>query len=139
MKEKILLNEIVIDATQGVLGRIASFAAKKSLLGKNIFIVNCREALITGNKEMILQKYINARRRGGSAQNGPYLNKNPERIMKRTIRGMLSYKQGRGLSAYKRILCYNTIPKELEGKDKIELKREIKFKAIKLSDLSRWM
>ena len=28
---------------------------------------------------------------------------------------MLPYKQGKGRDAYKRIICYNTVPAELEG------------------------
>jgi len=131
--------EIVIDATDGVLGRIASYAAKHSLFGKNVKIVNCNDAIITGDKKMILEKYKAARRRGGAAMNGPHFPKHPERIMKRTVRGMLSYTQGRGLEAFKRVMCYNEVPAELQGKDKITLKREIKVKAIKLSELCRWL
>ena len=139
MTENKFSKELVIDGTGGILGRIAAHAAKQSLFGKNVFIVNCNDALITGNKAVTVKKYKHARSRGGSAQKGPFLTKNPERIMKRTVRGMLSYKQGRGLAAYKRIMCYNEIPQELEGKDKISLKKEIKFKAIALKDLGRWM
>ncbi len=139
MSEKKFSKELVIDATEGILGRIASHAAKQSLLGKNVFIVNCNEVMVSGDKAMIIDKYKRARRRGGSTQKGPFISKSPERIMKRTVRGMLSYTQGRGLAALKRVICYNKVPAELEGKDKITLKREIKFKAIKLSDLSRWM
>src|SRR3989344_3097656 len=131
------MNEIVIDATGGVLGRIAAYAAKQSLLGKNVKIVNCRDATITGEKTMILDKYKKARARGGSTQKGPNFPKSPERIMKRTVRGMLSYKQGRGLAAFKRVICYNQTPAEFEKTNKISLKREIKLRAIKLSELSK--
>ena len=131
--------EIIIDATKGILGRVAAYAAKQSLLGKEVKIINCNDVLITGNKHNILQRYQAARRRGGSAQKGPFLTKVPERIMKRTVRGMLSYKQGRGLAAYKRIMCYNKVPAELEGKKSMRLEREIKVKAIKLQDMSRLM
>src|SRR3989344_9168599 len=130
---------IIIDAAGGILGRIASYAAKQSLYGRSIKIVNCNDAMITGDKKMILEKYKASRRRGGAAMNGPHFPKHPERIMKRTVRGMLSYTQGRGLEAFKRVMCYNEVPAELQGKDKITLKREIKVKAIKLSELCRWL
>ena len=139
MTENKFSKELVIDCTGGVLGRIAAHAAKQSLFGKSVFIINCNEALITGSKAVTVEKYKHARSRGGSAQKGPFLTKNPERIMKRTIRGMLSYKQGRGLAAYKRVICYNGVPAELESKEKINLKKEIKLKAITLKDLGRWM
>ena len=139
MNEKLNSKELIIDASGGILGRIASHAAKQSLFGKKIYIVNCNEALITGGKANIINKYKHARSRGGSAQKGPFLTKNPEKIMKRAVRGMLSYTQGRGLAAYRRVICYNIVPQELENREKILLKREIKFKAITLKDLGRWM
>ena len=55
--------------------------------------------------------------------------------MKRTIRGMLPYKKGRGADAFKKIKCYNSLPAEFESSEKTSLKREIRFKAIKLSKL----
>ena len=131
--------EIIIDAAGGILGRIASYAAKQSLLGKSIKIVNCNDAMITGDKKMILKKYKAARSRGGAAMNGPHFPKHPERIMKRTVRGMLDYTRGRGLDAFKRVMCYNEVPAEIQGKDKIYMKREIKVKAIKLGELCRWV
>ena len=129
--------QIVIDAAQGTLGRIASYASKQALLGKTIAIVNCNEVLIAGKREATLKEYKKKRARGGSSLNGPNFPKHPERIMKRTIRGMLSYKQGRGSSALDKIKCYNTIPSEFESSEKISLKREIKVKAITLKELSK--
>jgi large subunit ribosomal protein L13 len=129
-------NQIVIDATDGVLGRVASFAAKQAMFGKKIFVVNCGNVLITGRKQNIIHSYEIARAKGGSSQKGPHFPKTPERIMKRTIRGMLSYKKGRGLDAFKNIRCYNNTPPELESHDKISLKKEVKVRAIKLSEVS---
>jgi len=113
--------EIVIDASDAVLGRVASYAAKQSLLGKRI----------------IINEYNIARRRGGRSLNGPHFPKNSERIMKRTVRGMLSYTQQRGLDALKRIICYCNIPKEYESSNKISLAKEVKAKTMPLQDLSR--
>lgn len=43
----------VIDGTDAVLGRLASFAAKQALLGEEIVIVNCEKVIITGNRANI--------------------------------------------------------------------------------------
>jgi len=129
--------EIVIDASDAVLGRVASYAAKQSLLGKRIIILNCNNALLTGRRRMIINEYNIARRRGGRSLNGPHFPKNSERIMKRTVRGMLSYTQQRGLDALKRIICYCNIPKEYESSNKISLAKEVKAKTMPLQDLSR--
>ena len=129
--------EIVIDASEGVLGRVASFAAKQSLLGKKVTIVNCEKALVTGRRKNILEEYKIARRRGGSSRKGPKFPKSSERIMKRTIRGMLQYKEGRGAAAFKRIMCYDAIPEEFANTKKINLKKELNAKSLELKEVSR--
>ena len=128
-------NKIIIDAADGMLGRIASYSAKQSLLGKEVIVVNCNEALITGRPKSVFTDYQQKRARGGSSQRGPHFPKSPERIMKRTIRGMLLYKKLRGCQAFKRILCYNSLPGEYENAKKISLKKEVKVKAVKLSKI----
>jgi len=57
--------------------------------------------------------------------------------MKRTVRGMLSYTQQRGLDALKRVICYCSIPKEYESSNKISLAKELKTKTMPLQDLSK--
>jgi large subunit ribosomal protein L13 len=132
-----MTERIVIDATGGVLGRIAAFAAKQALLGKDVAIVNCEHAAITGRPRKIIEGYQQKRAWGGTAQKGPYFPKNPERLMKRTVRGMLSHSQLRGRTAFKRIVCYNSVPAEYQNAKKITLTREIKTKSISLSRLNK--
>jgi len=76
-------NELIIDATSGVFGRIASYAAKQALLGKSVVIVNCNDALITGDKAGVVDRYRVLRAKGGSSRKGPKISKMPERMMKR--------------------------------------------------------
>jgi large subunit ribosomal protein L13 len=129
--------EIVIDATNCILGRIAAIAAKQSLLGKKVVIVNCDFALVTGRRRMVLDEYGIARRRGGTSLNGPHFPKHTVKIMKRTVRGMLSYNQQRGLDALKRVMCYSTVPKEYESAKKITVLKDIKSKTVTLADLGK--
>ncbi len=134
-----MTEKIIVDASGGALGRIAAFAAKQSLLGKEVIIINCENALITGSPRNSIDSYKQKRARGGTAQRGPYFPKSSERLMKRTIRGMLSYKQLRGLTAYKRIMCFDSTPEEYKNAKPISMKKEIKTKSIALSRLSREM
>lgn len=127
--------KIIIDATEGTFGRIASYSAKQALLGKSIIILNCNDAIITGNHKSIVKEYQQSRRRVGSSLKGPKISRMPERILKRAIRGMLPHKQERGRTALKKIICYNKTPKEFENAEKMTFKRKLKFKPIKLSDL----
>ncbi len=112
--------EIYIDATNMILGRIASYAAKKALLGNSINILNCGDAVITGNKKDIFGKYKHRRERGNTV-NGPFFPKIPDRLVRRTVRGMLPYKQPRGSEAFKRVMCYIGVPEEFKGKKMITL------------------
>jgi len=129
--------KIIIDAGGGVLGRICSFAAKQTLLGKEVIVVNCNSAIISGSRNMIVHDYQQSRVRGGTALKGPHFPKNPERIMKRTIRNMIPYKKGKGTEALKRVMCYNEVPAEYEKSDKIKILKEIKVNSITLKELSK--
>ena len=107
---------MIIDATNLIVGRVASIAAKKALLGENIFIVNAEQAVISGNKKDIFEKY-KAQANRGEPFHGPFLPKTPDRLMKRVIRGMLPYKQYKGRVAFKRIKCYIGMPDEFKEKN----------------------
>lgn len=128
---------LVVDATNATLGRLCSFAAKQALLGKQVIIVNCNKAVVTGKKRTTIEDYKEKRRRGGSSLRGPNFPKNPERIVKRTIRGMLSYTQQRGWDALKRVICYNDVPKEYENEKKVMAGKEKKTTVIGLQELGR--
>ena len=132
-----MTNKIIIDAANTPLGRIASYAAKQAILGNFVVMVNCNHAIISGEKGMIIKEYQQTRARGGTSLKGPHFPKNPERIMKRTIRGMLPYKTGRGSMALKRVMCYNETPAEYQSSNKIYLQKELKIKTISIKELSK--
>ncbi|HKL24481.1 MAG TPA: 50S ribosomal protein L13 [Candidatus Nanoarchaeia archaeon] len=127
---------LVIDGTDQAMGRLAVYVAKKALKGEEIAIVNCDEVIITGNKTNILKEFNVKRSRVGSSQKGPKHKKVSKEIVKRAIRGMLpDYRYKRGRQAWKRIWCYNQIPKELEGekieKPKIDKNKKFKYSKVK--------
>ncbi len=107
---------MIINAENLILGRLGSHVAKKSLLGEEIQIVNCKNAVIIGKKEAILRKYKQRQERT-TPRKGPFIPKTPDKFVKRAIRGMLSYKKARGRAAFKRILCYSSIPESLKNKE----------------------
>jgi len=111
---------MIINADGMILGRLASFAARKALVGEKIDIINCEKTIVTGSRQSIIQHYKQKRERG-SPLHGPYFPKEAHLIVKRTIRGMLPFRKERGDSALKRIKCYLGVPKELEGKDAIKV------------------
>ncbi len=115
------MSKIIIDATNATLGRLASYAAKKALQGNEIIIVNSESAVITGNRESIIERYDTLRKKGGSSQKGPHIIRKSERILKRSIRGMLGdHREGRGREAWKRIRCYDSVPEEFKNEKMIK-------------------
>lgn len=130
--------KIVIDGADTVLGRLASYATKQALLGKKVTIVNCDEVIIKGERRMIINEYKTLVYRGGHSLKGPFhIKKNPERIVKRTIRGMLDYKYKRGDDALKRIMCYNAVPAEFASEKMVSIKTPSLRKVYKLKKLAK--
>ncbi len=119
-----MVKEKIINAEGAILGRISSLAAKQALLGKEVVVVNCNKAIITGRKEAAIKNYLEKKRKGGSSQRGPNIHSAPEKILKRTIRGMLPYKKGKGADALKRVRCYNEVPEKYKEKVKKNEKLE---------------
>lgn len=111
---------MIIDAKNLIVGRFATVAAKKALLGEKVHIVNCDQAVVTGKKRFIFDKFKSKRDMG--TFKGPFLYRVPDRFVRRMIRGMLPYKQDKGKNAYKRIMCYSGIPKEFDGKEMTKMK-----------------
>ncbi len=130
------MEKIIIDGSNATLGRLASYAAKQSLSGKEIVIVNSNDVVIIGNKKNILEKYIILVKKGGSSLKGPKISRTPERILKRTIRGMLPHKKGRGEDAMDSIICYNGTPEEFKNSKKIVGGKVKTGKFMKLSELA---
>jgi len=111
---------MIIDATNTILGRLATYAAKQALLGEDIIIINAEKAVVSGKKADILKRYKQKYARGVPSK-GPFISRMPDRLVRRTIRGMIPYKTSRGREAYKRVKCYVGVPKEYEGKETLRL------------------
>ena len=129
------MEKIIIDGANATLGRLASYAAKQALMGKEIVIINANDVVIIGNRNNILEKYVIIVKKGGSSLKGPKISRTPERLLKRTIRGMLPHKKGRGEDAVDKIKCYNETPEEFKNSKKIIAGKIKTGKFMKLSEL----
>ena len=132
---------MIINAENLILGRMAAIIANQALLGEKIDIINVEKAVVTGKPAEILEHYKQKFHRG-YALSGPYFQRHPEKLVRRTIRGMLPYKQEKGKKAFKNIKCYIGIPKELEGKkaetlEKANVKNIKKTKYITIKQISQ--
>jgi len=105
---------MIVNAERLIAGRLASYVAKKALMGEEVIVVNAEKALISGSEESIVRKELEKLRirNIGNPRRGPFHQKRPDRYLRRTIRGMLPWKKPRGKEAFKRVMVYIGIPKE---------------------------
>src|SRR5690349_9682424 len=108
-------DKMIIDATDLILGRLAATVAKKALLGEKVDIVNAEKKVVTGKRAHIIQKYHQKIGRT-TILRGPFVPRMPDRLVRRTIRGMLPYKKEKGDKTMDRIMCYIGVPAEFQGK-----------------------
>ncbi len=104
---------MIIDGKNAVLGRLASAAAKKLLSGEEVTIFNAENIIITGTPQKITNRYLRLRQIG-SPQHGPFFPRQPQMIVRRTIRGMLP-KERKGRAAFKKLRVYSSNPDNLQG------------------------
>lgn len=109
-------NAIIVDAKGLILGRLASNVAKLLLQGETVIILNAEKATISGKKQHIVQ---NAKTflEVGHPRKGPLHPRRPDRIVSRTVRGMLPRRKPKGIEAYKRLRVYLGAPLEFENKN----------------------
>lgn len=106
---------MIIDATNTVLGRIATRAAKSALEGEEVSIINCEKSYIVGNKKDILKKYKHRMSLGSRPNKGPFTPKRPDRFLRKAVKGMLPH-NNRGKRALSNVKCYIGMPEELKDK-----------------------
>ncbi len=130
----------VIDVSNLVMGRVCSYIAKELLSNNDeIVVVNAEKSMITGNKSQVLDRF-KTERSVGSVRKGPRFPKEPDRIFRRTVRGMLPMKTSRGKTAFKRLRVYIGVPEEFKNSN-IETLEQFKNKhinnVISLMEISR--
>jgi len=103
----------VISAEGLIMGRMASKIAKKLLNGEEVIVVNAEKSVLSGKKK---SKVAEAKQflEVGAPERGPFHYRRPDRIMRKTIRGMLPIKQPKGKTAYKKLKVFMGIPEDLK-------------------------
>lgn len=118
-----VVEEVVIDATGHILGRLASKVAKMLLEGKKVHVVNVEECYISGKRRSIIDEWkafyeIKSR---VHPRHTPKHYKRPDKIFKRVVRGMLPRDKPKGREAIKRLRVYHGIPDPLKDKSMIKV------------------
>ena len=130
----------LVNADGLILGRMASKVAKKLLNGEKIIIVNAEKAVLSGKKK---SKVAEAKEflEVGAPRQGPFHYRRPDRILRKTVRGMLPFKQPKGKQAYKKLKVFIGVPEDLKGQQMITLKEaqaaKLKGPYFTLAELAR--
>ncbi len=130
--------EIYLDADDQIVGRMCSVIAKRLLKGDTVFIVNAEKAVVSGRQQAIFEAFRQKISRG-DPYNGPFYPNVPDRVLKRSVRGMLP-KNPRGREALKRLKVFLSVPGEFKGKkfEKIkEAENNLDFKFTTLGRISQ--
>jgi large subunit ribosomal protein L13 len=112
-------NEIIVDATDCIAGRVCSHVSKLLLEGNRVAVVNSENAMLSGNRYMTIDLYkryleINS---VTNPIHGPFHPRRPDTILTRMIRGMVPKTKTSGVEAFKRLRVYIGIPEELKSKN----------------------
>ena len=106
--------EEVVDATNAVLGRLASYVAKEALRGRRVVVINAEKAVISGTKARVVARAktkLKTRTLANQAKT-PTHPRRPDNYVRRVIRGMLPWKKSRGKEAFHRVRVYIGSPED---------------------------
>lgn len=112
-----MLEYLLLDAKDKILGRFCSQVAKKVLLGEKVVIINAKDAIISGTRRNIHEKYLNKLniRTATNPTRGPFWPRRPDTFMRNVIKKMLPRKKIRGKEAIKRVHVYiSEIPERFQ-------------------------
>lgn len=105
---------VVIDATNQIMGRLASYAAKNALNGNTVIVLNAEKAVISGRKSNIVEEAMRRlkTRTLANQTTAPVHQRRPDLYLRRVVRGMLPWKKAKGKAAFHRVLIFMGVPEE---------------------------
>ncbi|WP_327051457.1 50S ribosomal protein L13 [Halomicrococcus gelatinilyticus] len=128
--------DVVVDARDCILGRVASQVAQKAMDGQTVAVVNAEDAVITGSEDDVVSTF--RKRVNLGSDSGPYYPKRPDMIFKRSIRGMLPYKKDRGREAFENVRVYvgNPFDEDADVLEDTSLDRLSNIRFVQLGEVS---
>jgi len=130
---------VVVNGEGLILGRMCSKVAKRLLNGEQVVIVNAEKIIISGKKKSKIaeaKEFLEV----GAPERGPFHSRRPDRIVRKTVRGMVPWKLPKGKNAYKRLKVYMGVPEEFKGQtietDKYALASKLKGPHFTLGELA---
>ncbi len=116
-------SEEIIDASNLILGRMATYVAKRALEGKRVVILNAERAVISGTKARVVARAklkLKTRTLANQAK-APTHPRRPDNYVRRVVRGMLPWKKSRGKDAFRRVMVFMGTPADYQGKPIVKI------------------
>ncbi len=126
---------MIVNAENKVLGRLASDIARKIGDGEEVKVVNSEKAVISGDEKEVKEEYKTKYDRG-ARDFGPYYPKRPDKILKRTVKGMVPDGDEEHVKAYL------GVPEDLEDHEEVDVKEGNNLKNrnyVKLGEVSKFI
>jgi len=110
--------ELILDAKNQILGRIASYAAKQAIKGYMVVVLNAEKSVISGRRSNIVQeaKIRLETRTLANQAHAPVHHRRPDLYFRRVVRGMLPWDKPKGRAAFHRVHVYMGVPEAFAGK-----------------------
>jgi len=109
---------IIIDGTNQVAGRLCSHVAKLLINGNRVSIVNSESIMLSGDRKAIIEEYRKYLEIASitNPKFGPFHPRRPDTMISKMVRGMLPKNKPSGKTALKRLRAYLGVPNELKSK-----------------------
>jgi large subunit ribosomal protein L13 len=129
-----------VNADGLIVGRMSSYIAKRLLNGEHVIVLNAEKAIFSGKrKSKIAEAHVFLE--VGAPERGPFHYRRPDRMLKKTLRGMLPYHQPKGKMAFKRLKVFMGVPLEFKDKQTIQFEEaqasKLKGPSFTLAELAK--
>lgn len=118
------VKEIVIDAENSILGRLASVIAKLAKRGFIIHVVNVEKAVVSGNRHRVVNSYkllLNVRTHKNPYRHSMKRPRNPVTIFKKAVKNMLPKHNWLGVQSFKKVKCYISVPEKIKTRERVKI------------------
>ncbi len=109
---------IIVDGTNQVAGRLCSHVAKLLINGNRVSIVNSENIMLSGDRKAIIEEYRKYLEISSitNPKFGPFHPRRPDTMISKMVRGMLPKNKPSGKTALKKLRAYLGVPNELKSK-----------------------
>lgn len=104
--------DVVINANDHIMGRLAATVAKHLLRGERVTVVRCEGLVMSGPFRRNKLKFVRwfHKRHVTNPKRGPFHYRAPSLVFARVVRGMIPYKTKRGAWCMRRLIALDGCP-----------------------------